>query len=144
MRKIVLTLSLGALCAFSQAGFAADAMPLDINATSLEKTSPFEVPQPDAFEMKGGKIRETPFGTPAIIPHSIAGFEMQPNMNSCLMCHGDQSKIDKPKVAKQPTAMPSTHWTKKDGKLVMHGSRHLCTLCHVQQADAQPLVETVR
>jgi nitrate reductase cytochrome c-type subunit len=60
------------------------------------------------------------------------------------MCHGNPEKIDQPKVRKQPQSMPSTHWTKNDkGELVMHGSRHLCTFCHVQQADAEPLVETV-
>lgn len=141
MRNLILTLSLGALCALSQAAMAAG--PVDIDATSLEKTSPFEVPQPDAFDMAGGRIRETPFGTPAIIPHSIENFPMLPNMNTCLMCHGNPEKIDKPKVRKQPTAMPSTHWMKDGETLKMHPSRHLCTLCHVQQSDAKPLVETV-
>lgn len=135
------------LCAFAATGLIAGCAatvgdPVDIDKMSLEQTSPFEVPTPDAFELNAGLYRETQLGAPAMIPHAIDNYPITKDRNSCLMCHGNTAKIDAPKVKGQPTAMPSTHWTKVDGKLVMQPSRHECTLCHAPQANVQPLVET--
>lgn len=142
MKKLILTamLSLTAAAAFTA---CAVSEPLDINAMSLEKTSPFETPTPKAFGENAGLYRETQPGAPAMIPHAIDNFVITRDNNPCLMCHGNQAKIGAAKVKGTPTAMPATHWAKVDGKLVTSPSRHQCTLCHATQADVQPLVNTV-
>lgn len=142
MKKLLLCGMAAALVA----GFAGCASqigdPVDIDKMSLEQTSPFEVPTPEAFELNAGQYRQTQFGAPAMIPHAINNYPITKDRNMCVMCHGDTTKIDASKVKGQATAMPSTHWTKVDGKFVMQPSRYECTLCHAPQANVQPLVET--
>ena len=117
--------------------------PIDINQTSLEKTSPFETPTPKSFAMGAGLYRDTQYGMPAMIPHDVSTMKITRDANPCMMCHGNVEKIDAPKVKGQPAAMPSSHWTKVDGKLVMAPSRHECMLCHAPQANVEPLVPAV-
>ncbi len=141
MKSLIVT----ALISVAAASFAAACsatQPIDINQTSLEKTSPFETPTPKAFEMGAGQYRETQLGAPAMIPHDVSTMKITPESNPCMMCHGNTDKIGAAKVKGQATSMPATHWTKVDGKLVMAPSRHECTLCHAPQADVQPLVPT--
>ena len=118
--------------------------PVDIDKMSLEQTSPFEVPTPAAFELNAGLYRDTQYSMPAMIPHAINNFKVSMDNNPCMMCHGNTDKIDAAKVKGMATSMPSTHWKKVDGKLVMQPSRHECTLCHAPQANVQPLVETIQ
>lgn len=141
MKKILIS-ALAALAAAASPAFAAG-QAIDIDKTGLEQTSPFEVPTPKAFELNAGQYRETQYGAPAMVPHSVANYPITRENNMCVMCHGNVANIDKPKTKGMPTSMPSSHWTKVDGKMVMHPSRHECTLCHAPQADVKPLVETL-
>ena len=124
---------------------AADALnaPIDIDSMSLEKTSPFETAEPDAFEMGAGQFRKAEFGAPAMIPHAVDMFRIQKKGNPCMQCHGNVKKVGEPKEAGKPLAIPKSHWTTVNGKLVMDASRHECLLCHAPQADVKPLVDTV-
>ena len=129
----------------SAADSAADAVnaPIDIDATGLEKTSPFDTAEPAAFEMGAGLYRSTEYGAPAMIPHAVDMFRIQQKGNPCMQCHGNVKKIGAPKEKGQPVAMPKSHWTTVKGKTVMDPSRHECLLCHAPQADVKPLGETV-
>lgn len=142
MKKLILTafVSITAVAAITA---CAVQEPIDINSMSLEKTSPFDTPTPQAYGENAGLYRETQPGAPAMIPHAVDNFRITRDNNPCIMCHGNQSKIGAPKVKGVPTSMPATHWTKVDGKLVTAPSRHECMLCHATQADVQPLVGTV-
>lgn len=142
MKKLFLTAAMSlASCAAITA--CAVQQPVDINTMSLEKTSPFETPTPQPFEENGGLYRETQPGMPAMIPHAVDNYKITRDSNPCIMCHGNQEKIGAAKVKGQATAMPATHWTKADGKLVVAPNRHECMLCHATQANVQPLVDTV-
>lgn len=142
MKKLILTTAFSLLAGAMSVCVAQDS--IDIDSMSLEKTSPFETPTPRNFSENAGLYRETQPGAPAMIPHAVDNFKITRENNSCLMCHGNKDKIDAAKVKGMPTAMPSTHWTKVDGNLVMAPARHECMLCHATQADVQPLVGTVQ
>lgn len=137
MKRIIATACLAAVLIV--AGCSA-VQPIDIDAMSLEKTSPFETPTPEAFTMNAGLYRETQLGAPAMIPHAVDNYKITRDNNMCMMCHGNTANIGKAKVKGMPTAMPATHWKEVDDKLVMQPSRYECTLCHAPQADVQPLV----
>ncbi|MCF0252796.1 MAG: nitrate reductase cytochrome c-type subunit [Duodenibacillus sp.] len=142
MNKLIASLAVALagsiLCAGAQ---AADA--IDIDKTSLEQTSPFEVPAPKAFEYTGGQFRETPMGTPAVVIHDVSNYKISLTRNDCMLCHGNYYAIGKPKIKGAPTAIPQSHWRKDaKGKLFMGNNRHQCDLCHAQQANVKPLVET--
>lgn len=141
MRKLLLTASISVFGVLSLAA-CSTSEPIDINTMGLEKTSPFETPASKPFELNAGQYRATQLGAPAMVPHSVENYKISPNANPCMMCHGNKSRIDAPKTKGMPTSMPSTHWTKVDGNVIMHPSRHECTLCHAPQADVQPLVPT--
>ena len=141
--KSLLATALISVAAAAAVTACSTAEPIDINQTSLEKTSPFATPTPQAYDMGAGLYRETQLGAPAMIPHDISSMKITAGSNPCMMCHGNVEKIDAPKVKGQPAAMPSSHWTKVDGKLVMAPSRHECMLCHAPQANVEPLVPAV-
>lgn len=141
MRKLLLTASISVFGVLTMAA-CTTSQPIDIDSMGLEKTSPFANPESKPFELNAGLYRETQYGAPAMIPHSIANYKISPTSNPCMMCHGNQARIDAPKTKGMPTSMPSTHWNKVQDKLVMQPSRQECTLCHAPQADVQPLVPT--
>ena len=141
--KTLIASALMSVAAVSLIAACSTPQPIDIDQTSLEKTSPFETPTPKAFEMGAGLYRETQYGMPAMIPHDISSMKITPESNPCLMCHGTTEKIGAAKVKGAPTSMPQSHWAKVDGKLVMAPARHECTLCHAPQANVEPLVPTV-
>lgn len=141
--KTLIASALMSVAAVSLIAACSTPQPIDIDQTSLEKTSPFETPTPKAFEMGAGLYRETQYGMPAMIPHDVSSMKITPESNPCLMCHGNTEKIGAAKVKGAPTSMPQSHWAKVDGKLVMSPARHECTLCHAPQANVEPLVPTV-
>lgn len=139
---LALTLLAGAAFAADSAADALNA-PIDIDSTSLEKTSPFETAEPAVFEMGAGQYRAAEYGAPAMIPHAVDMFRIQRKGNPCMQCHGNAKKVGAPKEAGKPLPIPKSHWTNINGKMVMDASRHECLLCHAPQADVKPLVETV-
>jgi cytochrome c-type protein NapB len=77
---------------------------------------------------------------PPLIPHAMTNFdEITAVDNQCLECHGADTfeKKNAPKVGDSHFRDPSTGAI----QTTMSGTRYQCTLCHVPQADAAPLVE---
>ncbi len=75
---------------------------------------------------------------PPIIPHSIEGYQLTLNANRCLDCHRRQF------VEGSGAPMISiTHFMTREGQMLADVAprRYFCTGCHVQQTDAEPLVE---
>ena len=67
-------------------------------------------------------------GVPPQIPHDISAYKITPEMNPCVMCHGDKTKSGAAKVAGSPQAMPADHFAKDSNKPdAMHNT---CTMCH--------------
>ncbi|MFO1376606.1 MAG: nitrate reductase cytochrome c-type subunit [Steroidobacteraceae bacterium] len=84
------------------------------------------------------KIVRTFDGQPPLIPHATDNFdEVTVDANQCLDCHGADvfQKKNAPKI-------PVTHFVGRDGQTLAGTDerRHSCTLCHVPQFDAPPLV----
>lgn len=77
---------------------------------------------------------------PPLIPHAMTNFdEITPEANQCLDCHSAETykKKNAPKLG-------DSHFRDlRTGKVMkeMSAARYQCTLCHVPQADAMPLVE---
>lgn len=80
-------------------------------------------------------------GQPPLVPHTTAKYEpITIEENACLDCH----ITDDFKGKKMPR-IGDSHFSKtikeKDGTPAVSMERWQCNSCHVQQADAQPLVE---
>ena len=77
---------------------------------------------------------------PPLIPHAMTNFdEITPEENQCLECHSAETY----KKKNAPKLGDSHYRDLRTGKLMteMSAARYQCTLCHVPQADAKPLVE---
>ncbi|HEU0154693.1 MAG TPA: nitrate reductase cytochrome c-type subunit [Stellaceae bacterium] len=74
---------------------------------------------------------------PPVIPHSIDGYQLTLNTNRCLSCH----KREFTEGSGAPM-ISLTHYIERDGAVLsdIAPRRYFCTLCHVQQTDARPLV----
>ena len=75
---------------------------------------------------------------PPLIPHQIRGYEVDLKVNKCLSCHSW-------KMANQAGAIriSPTHFETREGVTLGDVSprRYFCLQCHVEQADARPLVD---
>ena len=75
---------------------------------------------------------------PPLIPHQIRGYEIDKKANKCLSCHSW-------KMASQTgaTRISPTHFETREGVTLGDVSprRYFCVQCHVEQADAKPLVD---
>jgi cytochrome c-type protein NapB len=75
---------------------------------------------------------------PPVIPHAIEGYQLTLNANRCLDCHKRQF------VEGSGAPMISiTHFMTREGQMLADVAprRYFCTACHVQQTDADPLIE---
>lgn len=74
---------------------------------------------------------------PPVIPHSIDGYQVTLNTNRCLSCH-------EPEFTEGSGApmLSLSHFTDRSGEMLSDVAprRYFCTLCHVPQTDAAPLV----
>jgi len=101
---------------------------------------PEEVPAPQLeqpVEAPGPRMRLYPEQAPTI-PHEIEGYEVSINANRCMQCHRRQYT--------EATGAPMisvTHYQDRQGQLLADVAprRYVCTVCHVPQTDARPLVE---
>ncbi|MFC7331583.1 nitrate reductase cytochrome c-type subunit [Rhodocista pekingensis] len=75
---------------------------------------------------------------PPVIPHNIAGYQVNLQHNQCLTCHSRQytEQVQAPMVS-------ISHYQTRDGQTLgaVAPRRYFCTQCHVPQTDAQPVVE---
>lgn len=73
---------------------------------------------------------------PPLIPHAVENFdEVTLQDNQCLECHGPANyrKKDSPPLGEKHFVAGS--------KTEVSQARYACVMCHVPQADAQPLVD---
>jgi nitrate reductase (cytochrome), electron transfer subunit len=123
----------------------ADEQALNPDTMGLSPMSVFEIPTPEAFGYPdtrpgSGELLPRGFpGAPPQVPHGIDNYlPITMDRNRCLSCHDDPDMIGKAE-AEDPTPMPLTHYMERDGKLEPSGKNHVCTHCHVPQADVPPL-----
>lgn len=74
---------------------------------------------------------------PPVIPHAIAGYQLDLRANKCLTCHAREFTGDS-----QAPMISVTHFQDRDGQVLGAAStrRYFCLQCHVPQTDAQPRV----
>jgi len=124
--------------------------PLPDSSLGLSKTSVFDTPNPKTVDYDKaapgqGQAQARYFpGAPATIPHNIDAFmPIKPDANACLGCH-DKPDLMERKVAGPTSPMPANHysdpWAKDKPAGKVSGAHYTCTLCHVPQTDAKPLV----
>lgn len=70
-------------------------------------------------------------GAPPQIPHDIEGFDIMVDGNTCLDCHD---------IDGDPESVPLVPLTHMSGES-LNMARYQCNLCHVPQADVEPLVK---
>lgn len=74
---------------------------------------------------------------PPLIPHRIAGYEIDLKVNKCLSCHDWPDNVEQgaPKVSE-------THYVSRGGVALDHvaHTRWFCNQCHVPQTSAPELV----
>lgn len=74
---------------------------------------------------------------PPLVPHRIAGYEIDLKVNKCLSCHDWPKNVEQgaPKVSE-------THYVSREGVALDHvaRTRWFCNQCHVPQANAPALV----
>lgn len=148
MKSLVWTA--GLILALSGLAMAAEEAGIAETDMGLSKTSPFDVPEQEAFSYPEGMPenptvpgRQEP-GTPPMIPHGIADLlPLTAGQNACLDCH-DQPDLIGQAAEGDPTPMPESHyrnlWTEGEARKI-DGSRFVCTQCHAPQAKVKPLVE---
>jgi len=97
----------------------------------------------DAEEMKRVQRDQSPIARdylhqPPLIPHQIRNYQINTQSNKCLACHSwkNYRKAGATKIS-------MTHFDTRDGQQLSDVSprRYFCTQCHVNQADAKPLIE---
>ena len=134
MRLIVLiAVGFGAITA---AALAADAPRLTGPTPALE--SPTAPPLARQLNTEGRRAMRNYPEQPPVIPHAIEGYQLSLAANRCLTCHRRQYT-----EASGAPMISVTHYTDRDGQMLADVSprRYFCTVCHVPQTDAQPLVE---
>ena len=74
---------------------------------------------------------------PPVIPHSIDGYQLTLNTNRCLSCHEPEFTEDS-----GAPMISLSHFSDRSGEVLSDVAprRYFCTLCHVPQTDARPLV----
>lgn len=158
MNKVIpLLLSVGLMLSCATGGPPADtdtttpaaptaAVPVPDSEIGLAKGTAFEQPPqaPIAFNRVDpgeSELRARPNSEfPPVIPHSVADFEtISFDENSCLDCHDPEAAADM-----GAPAVPASHQVdlrrspEVTGEEVV-GSRWVCTSCHVDQTDAEPI-----
>ena len=134
MRLMVLiALGFGAITA---AALAADAPRLTGPTPALE--SPTAPPLARQLNTEGRRAMRNYPEQPPVIPHAIEGYQLSLATNRCLTCHRRQYT-----EASGAPMICVTHYMDRDGQMLADVAprRYFCTVCHVPQTDAQPLVE---
>ncbi|MGV1099687.1 nitrate reductase cytochrome c-type subunit [Thiovibrio sp. JS02] len=99
--------------------------------TAPDQLPEVEKPLPDQKPIKRDFAEQPP-----LIPHAIEGYRIDKESNQCLDCHGKDR-------ATAAAGISRTHFLDSAGKEMasLAPSHYFCTLCHVMQTDARPLVE---
>ena len=109
-----------------------------------EVVSPSNVPEiekwPEQDPGESKKIQRIfPCAVP-LIPHSIEGLTITLKANDCADCHVKNKDTD----PGTPT-LPKSHFISRSGNQLktFDKRRYFCTLCHVPQNNAKPLVDNL-
>jgi len=75
---------------------------------------------------------------PPLIPHSVRDYELSINANKCLSCHSFRRSAES-----GATKISVTHYETREGQVLSDVSprRYFCLQCHVEQTDAEALIE---
>jgi cytochrome c-type protein NapB len=76
---------------------------------------------------------------PPTIPHKIDNYQVDLNVNTCLLCH---SRAQAPRT--QAIAVSVSHYMDRDGNFLAQISprRYFCQQCHIVQFDVRPRVDS--
>ena len=103
--------------------------------TSLDQeATPPRIPQTEETDRR--RERNYP-EQPPTIPHQIAGYQLDADVNQCLSCHA------RSRVSESGAPMISiTHFMDRDGQFLatVSARRYFCDQCHVTQDRVTPLV----
>ncbi len=99
---------------------------------------PDTAPEIKHFAKDGLPIPRDYVQQPPLIPHKIAGYQIDVNSNKCLSCHSWANYKEA-----GATKISQTHFEDRDDNVLANISarRYFCTQCHVPQVNARPLVE---
>ena len=130
---ILIAMSLGS---FAATVLAADAPRLTGPTPALE--SPAAPPLARPLNTEGRRSMRNYPEQPPVIPHAIEGYQLSLATNRCLTCHRRQYT-----EASGAPMISVTHYMDREGQMLADVSprRYFCTQCHVEQTDAQPLVD---
>lgn len=131
MKRISLLLSAFTLCAgIAVAGD--DFATLRGAALDMEPTPP----KISRVEDDAKRKRNYPMQPPTI-PHTVAGYQVDINVNRCMACHSRRQTGQS-----QAPMVSVTHYMDRDGNFLAEISprRYFCEQCHVVQTLANPLV----
>jgi cytochrome c-type protein NapB len=83
------------------------------------------------------KVRNYP-EQPPLIPHKIDGYQIDKNVNKCLLCH-ERRAIE----ISQAPMVSVTHFMDRDNQVLAQISprRYFCTQCHVPQHETRLLLK---
>ncbi|MGI9508739.1 MAG: nitrate reductase cytochrome c-type subunit [Geminicoccaceae bacterium] len=91
----------------------------------------------NAGQNTSGRFERAYRQMPPLIPHRIAGYEIDLKVNKCLSCHDWPNNVEQgaPKVSE-------THYVSRQGVALdqVARTRWFCTQCHVPQANTPELV----
>lgn len=118
----------------------------------LSRTSVFDDPDPVVAPISAadpGENETTPAafeGAPPVIPHRIEDFlPIRREENGCVECHDTPDSIGQELATGEPTPMPPSHYedlrdSSGSAGEALDAARWNCTMCHIPQSDATPLV----
>lgn len=101
----------------------------------MEERSPPPLQNPDNSDVR----RQRAYAMqPPIIPHKIEGYQVDRNVNRCMMCHA-RTRTEQ----SQAPMISVSHFADRDGNFLAELSprRYFCLQCHVPQTPVNPIVE---
>ena len=134
--KKVVIITLALFCvAFGGQLFSQEHVATMRGTTAIDETS--VMPENKPWTGKTDPIARDFVEQPPLIPHKSQSYKINMEGNRCLSCHGMDTY-----QKKKATLVSATHYKDRDGKQLdnVSPSRYSCTLCHVEQRVAEPLV----
>lgn len=135
MRILPLLLPIGLAAVFATAALAQHVDNARGPAPLMEERSPPPLQNPDNSDVR----RQRAYAMqPPIIPHKIEGYQVDRNINRCMMCHA-RTRTEQ----SQAPMISVSHFSDRDGNFLAELSprRYFCLQCHVPQAPVNPVVE---
>lgn len=135
MRTTMMTLAAVAGLGFALTGRALAEDVKSLRGTAIEQSET----APDLYRLQDGQKLDRAYRqAPPLVPHTTGKYEVDLKVNQCLSCH-EWPNSDREKAPK----ISDSHYVDAKGlhRDQIVGNRYFCTQCHVEQADAKPLVD---